>query len=137
MLEQALDVLAVRTRKALALQRFADDLLFFLRTEIGAEQILRDLGGLALRKIDDIDRRAPFANELGNGLVKRVFRIAEIQRHRTLGRTHNGGSALVEPCELFSKKSVSPKVADISRKRVCGMLKSGICAGRAAITIGE
>jgi hypothetical protein len=102
--EPFFDLRAVRAAELEAFQRASENVLLFAGADIEAGEILRALRRLQLGEMDDIDGGLAFGGEAFERLGRPVSRVSS-----------------------SSKKVVSPKVADMSRKRARGKVSNGVC----------
>ena len=75
-------------------------------------------------------------DQLGDGLVQRRLAVLEVERHRALGAAHSATSRPVSVVSLCSMASMSPSVADISRKVVFAQAEQRDLPGDAALAVG-
>ena len=96
--QKALHLLAVGRVEAHAGrgERLADGALSLLRQEVDAHQVLRRLGGRALREVDDVHGRAPQPQELEDRLLQGRLAVLELERDGALRRAHRDGRATRE-----------------------------------------
>jgi len=80
-------------RPAHTLELRAQGLLVLLRRQLHAHQVLRLLGGGALREVDQVDRVALLVEQVGQGLVQRGLAVLGVERHRPHGAAHDGDLA--------------------------------------------
>ena len=78
--------LAIRTRELSPLHEFLDTGLFSRRAEVETHKVLRSLGGIILREVDEINGCFILSDQFLQRHIHRSLDIAELKRHRTLSR---------------------------------------------------
>ncbi len=84
---------AVRAREAETRDRGPDRVLLLARAEVEAREVLRAVGGVLLREVDDVDGRLALRGELVERLRERDLGVGVLERHRPLAGLHDGGRA--------------------------------------------
>ena len=74
-------------REAEALDLLGDRVLLLARAEVEAREVLRALGRVGLREVDDVDRRLVLGHELLERLRQRDLGVGVLERHRAGRRT--------------------------------------------------
>ena len=93
LLEPALDIRAVWTRKTDLFNGFVDLGLFFFGAEVKTHEVLGVAGGGGLRKMDDVNGSLALVHELLHFGRNFSGAVAEVERHRTLRGADGHGFA--------------------------------------------
>ena len=88
--EEPAELLAVRRDEAPPRHDLPDLLPLLLAPDLDAGERLRQLGALALREVDDVDRALLLVEEVLDRLVERHLAVLVVERHRPLVRRHEG-----------------------------------------------
>ena len=131
------DFRSVRTGELEPFERRADGVLLFARAHVDAGEILRALRRFELGEMHDINRAFAFSRQAFQRLGERQFP----NRHIPAARAGPSSKSVTlgRPLRLvssFSKKLVSPRVADINRKRVWRQSQQRHLPGHASLAVG-
>ena len=115
LLQPLAHVRPVRAREAEAGDLGRDRVLFLARAQVEAREVLRAVGRVLLREVDDVDRRLLLGHELLDRLGERDLGVRVLERHRPLAGLHDrrrppacGASA---PPRRRSRRRASPTSA--------------------------
>ena len=103
-LEPFSDIRTVGAGELEAFDGATDGVLLFARADVDAGEVLRALGRLQLREVDDIDGGLALSHEAFERGGQRQLGIGVLQRHRPILGCDGDGRAPVEPGQFFLEK---------------------------------